>query len=178
MAAGVGWKDGLVCAATFSAGLRSPPGRAFQTAEPVVIPDTGAAFGFVFSKVLKEHGIVSLANVPVLIDGAAWEVLEVDSSAPWDFSQDTVGFMAAAAAILGAVIQRQSESRDEAIAVAEATAEAQRREVLLRELQHRVKNNFQMDLAAISMEASLRQGRCPARPGPRRQPHQRHLACP
>lgn len=152
MAAGMGWKEGLVRAATFSAELRSPAGRAFQTAEPVIIPDTGAASGFIFSKVLKEHGIVSLANVPILIDGAAWGVLEVDSSVPRDFSQDTVDFMAAAAAILGAVIQRQSESRDEAIAVAEATAEAQRREVLLRELQHRVKNNFQMVLAAISMQ--------------------------
>src|SRR4051812_6258842 len=35
--AGMGWKDGVVGSATLPAGLRSPPGRAFQTAEPVTI---------------------------------------------------------------------------------------------------------------------------------------------
>src|SRR5690242_13776344 len=35
--AGVGWKEGVVHAAALSAGLRSAPGRAFQTAEPVTI---------------------------------------------------------------------------------------------------------------------------------------------
>ena len=32
LVAGVGWKEGAVRTATFSADLRSPPGRAFQTA--------------------------------------------------------------------------------------------------------------------------------------------------
>lgn len=37
LAAGVGWKEGAVRTATLSADLRSPPGRAFQTAELVTI---------------------------------------------------------------------------------------------------------------------------------------------
>ena len=152
MAAGMGWKDGVVRAATFSADLRSPPGRTFQTAEPVVIRDTEAAPGIVISGVLKEHGIVSLANVPILIDGAAWGVLEVDSSIPRDFKQDTVQFMTAAAAIISAAVQRENASRREATAVAEATTETQHRDVLLRELQHRVKNNFQIILASITLQ--------------------------
>lgn len=152
MAAGMGWKDGLVRVATFGADLRSPPGRSFQTAEPVVIADTANAPGFVISMILKQHGIVSLANVPVLIDGAAWGVLEVDSSTARDFSQDTVAFMTATAAIIGAAVQRIAAARSEATALAEAAAEAQHREVLLRELQHRVKNNFQIILASIAIQ--------------------------
>ena len=152
MVAGMGWKDGLVRAATFSSDLRSAPGRSFQTAEPVCIADTGNAPGFVISDVLKEHGIVSLANVPVLIDGAAWGVLEVDSSSPRDFSQDTVGFMMAAAAIIGAAVHRQTAERGEAVALGDAPAEAQHRDVLLRELQHRVKNNFQIIIASIAAQ--------------------------
>ena len=35
--AGFGWKEGVVRSATLSADLRSPPGRCFQTAQPVVI---------------------------------------------------------------------------------------------------------------------------------------------
>jgi two-component system, sensor histidine kinase PdtaS len=152
MVAGMGWKDGVVRAATFPSDLRSPPGRAFQTGEPLVIEDTGAAPGFVIADVLKDHGIVSLANVPILIDGAAWGVLEVDSTVRRDFSEDTVEFLLAAALIIGAAIQRDRAYRDGANAVVEANADGQRRDVLLKELQHRVKNNFQLILASISMQ--------------------------
>lgn len=152
MVAGSGWKDGLVRAATFSSDLRSPVGRAFQTAEPVTILNIENAPDYVISQTLKEHGIVSLANVPILIDGAAWGVLEVDSTTQCDFSRDTLDFMLAAAALIGATAQRQTAGRSEAMALAEAAAEAQRREVLLRELQHRVKNNFQLILASISLQ--------------------------
>ena len=152
MVAGTGWKEGLVRAATFSSDLRSPPGRSYRTAEPVCIADFTKAPGFVISETLKEHGIVSLANVPILTDGAAWGVLEVDSTTPRDFSSDTVEFMIAAGAIIGSTVQRRASARGEAVALAEAAAEAQRREVLLRELQHRVKNNFQLILASISLQ--------------------------
>ena len=37
VAAGFGWKEGVVGSATLPTDLRSPPGRSFQTAEPVFI---------------------------------------------------------------------------------------------------------------------------------------------
>ena len=152
MVAGTGWKEGLVRSATFSSDLRSPPGRSYRTAEPVCIADFTKATDFVVSEVLKEHGIVSLANVPILTDGAAWGVLEVDSTTPRDFTSDTVEFMIAAAAIIASTVRSHTSARGEAAALAEAASEAQRREVLLRELQHRVKNNFQLILASISLQ--------------------------
>jgi hypothetical protein len=51
--------------ATLSADLRSPPGRSFQTAQPVVIKNFQAHDDFVHSGLLQDHGIVSLVNVPV-----------------------------------------------------------------------------------------------------------------
>jgi len=152
MVAGTGWKEGLVRSATFSSDLRSPPGRPYRTAEPVCISDFTKAPDFVISDILKEHGIVSLANVPILTDGGAWGVLEVDSTTPRDFSSDTVEFMIAAAAIVGSAMRSHTSARGEAAARAEAAVETQRREVLLRELQHRVKNNFQLILASISLQ--------------------------
>ena len=152
MEAGMGWKEGVVRSATFPVDLRSPPGRTFQTAEPLVIADTGAAEEFTISPVLREHGIISLANVPILIDGAAWGVLEVDSSSRRDFSEDTIAFMTAAAAVIGPAVQRRTADRSEMEAAATAAAQVQAREVLLRELQHRVKNNFQLILASISIQ--------------------------
>ncbi|TAJ91735.1 MAG: GAF domain-containing protein [Reyranella sp.] len=152
MVAGTGWKKGLVRVVTFPSDLRSPPGRAYLTAEPVSIADCSKAPDFVLSDMLKEHGIVSLANVPILTDGAAWGVLEVDSTVPRDFSADTLSFMIAAGAIIGSTLERRTSPGGESAALAEAAAEARRREVLLRELQHRVKNNFQLILASISLQ--------------------------
>jgi len=150
--AGLGWKEGVVRTAILSADLRSAPGRAFQTAEPVIIKNFNEQDEYVRSDFLKEHGIISLTNVPVLIDGAAWGVLEVDSTTPRDFSEDTTDFMMAAAALIGAFVQRYSAEPDEAVRLIAAAAEAQRRDVLLREMQHRVKNNFQLILASISIQ--------------------------
>ena len=154
--AGVGWKEGVVRSATLSADLRSPPGRAFQTAEPVTIKDISEQEEYVRSDLLKEHGIVSVSNVPVLINGAAWGVLEVDSTAARDFTEDTTDFLTAAAALIGTVV-RHSARPEEARLVA-AAAEAQKREILLREMQHRVKNNFQLILSSISIQKRRSQG--------------------
>ena len=154
--AGVGWKEGTVRSATLSADLRSPPGRAFQTAEPVIIKEFSKQEDYVRSDLLKEHGIVSVSNVPVLTNGAAWGVLEVDSTAPRDFTEDTTDFLTAAAALIGTVL-RHSARPEEARLMA-AAAEAQRREILLREMQHRVKNNFQLVLSSISIQKRRSQG--------------------
>ncbi len=154
--AGVGWKEGAVRSATLSADLRSPPGRAFQTAEPVTIKDFGKQEEYVRSDLLKEHGIVSVSNVPVLTNGAAWGVLEVDSTAPRDSTEDTTDFLTAAAALIGTVLRHNA--RPEEARLMAAAAEAQRREILLREMQHRVKNNFQLVLSSISIQKRRSQG--------------------
>ena len=79
-------------------------GARFQTAEPVNIKNFEEQEEYVYSDFLKEHGIVSLTNVPVLIEGAAWGVLEVDSTVPRDFSEDTTDFLTAAAAMIGTFV--------------------------------------------------------------------------
>ena len=118
------------------------------------LPEQGE---YVYSDVLKEHRILSLLNVPILIDGAAWGVLEVDSTRSRDFAEGTVDFLTAAAALLGAVL-RPHAGQDHEARFAAAAAEAQKREVLLREMQHRVKNNFQLVLFSISLQKRRHQG--------------------
>jgi two-component sensor histidine kinase len=150
--AGVGWKPGVVGSAVLPSDMRSPPGRTWQTAESLVIKRLDAQPDFMFSELLKEHGIVSLANVPVLVDGSAWGVLEVDSTDERDFSEDTLDFMTASGAFIGSVIQRYVTTSGEAERKAAAAVEARYSELLLREMQHRVKNNFQLILASILMQ--------------------------
>jgi two-component system, sensor histidine kinase PdtaS len=148
--AGLGWAEGVVGSAALSSDMRSAPGRAFQTGEPITIKNLYHQKEYVPSELLKEHGIVSLTNVPVLIDGAAWGVLEVDSTEERDFSEDTTDFMTAVAALLGAFVGRLS--RPDKTAQLIAAVEAQKQEVLLQEMQHRIKNNFQVVLSSISLQ--------------------------
>jgi two-component system, sensor histidine kinase PdtaS len=148
--AGLGWADGVVGNAVLPTDMRSAPGRAFQTGEPTTIRNLNQQDEYVASELLREHGIISLTNVPILIDGAAWGVLEVDSTVERDFSEDTTDFMTAVAALLGAFIGRLSRPDNTAQLV--AAAEAQKQHVLLREMQHRIKNNFQVVLSSISLQ--------------------------
>ena len=103
VAAGFGWKEGVVRSATLSADLRSPPGRSFQTAQPVVVKNFQAQDEFIHSGLLQQHGIVSLVNVPVLIAGAAWGVGGAARVAR--FRQDTIEFLTATAALIGAFLK-------------------------------------------------------------------------
>lgn len=148
--AGLGWADGVVGTAVLSTDMRSAPGRAFQTGEPVTIINLYEQNDYVASDLLKQHGIISLTNVPVLIDGAAWGVLEVDSTSQRNFSEDTTNFMTAVAALIGTFAGQTSRPDNTARMV--AAAEAQKRDVLLQEMQHRVKNNFQVVLSSISLQ--------------------------
>ena len=152
VAAGFGWKEGVVGSATLPSDLRSPPGRSFQTADPVYIRNIDEQQDFIISDLLRQHHIVSLVNVPVLTAGAAWGVLEIDSTSPREFSQDTIEFLTAAAALIAAFVQRHTAEPGEAARVAAAAVEAQNRDVLLREMQHRVKNSFQLILASIAIQ--------------------------
>ena len=148
--AGLGWTDGTVGSAVLSSDMRSAPGRAFQTGEPVTIQNLYQQDEYVPSALLKEHGIISLTNVPVLIDGAAWGVLEIDSTTERDFSEDTTEFLTAVAALLGTLIGRSL--RPDKTAQLIAAVDAQKQHVLLQEMQHRVKNNFQVVLSSISLQ--------------------------
>jgi len=151
VAAGYGWHEGVVRATTLSADLRSPAGRAFQTAEPVTAVDLRAS-EFDAPVMLLEHDIVSVCNVPLFTDGAATGVLEVDSTVKCDFTQDTTDFLMAVGGIVGTTLQKRAAARAEGEARGEtAIIEAQHQDLLLRELQHRVKNNFQLILASIAL---------------------------
>ena len=150
--AGVGWRPGVVKSTAFPSDLGSPPGRALQTAQPVVVEAMDQDPEFRMHPVLEEHGIVSVLNVPVMVDGAAWGVLEGDSSVLRSFSPETVKFMTACAALAGLVVRRAGAEQAQAEAMAETAREAQKRGLLLSEMQHRVKNNFQTILAMITLQ--------------------------
>jgi two-component sensor histidine kinase/putative methionine-R-sulfoxide reductase with GAF domain len=149
--AGVGWNPSSVKAVSFATDLASPPGRTFQTGQPISIEDLNDAPGFRISIPLKEHNIVSLLNVPIFVDTAVWGVLEIDSTILRGFAEDTTIFLTGVAALIGLVVRRVEAQDAHSRATAMAAEEARKRETLLYEIQHRVKNNFQMLLAMLAL---------------------------
>jgi two-component sensor histidine kinase/putative methionine-R-sulfoxide reductase with GAF domain len=152
--AGVGWNPSSLKAVSFATDLASPPGRTFQTGQPVLIEDMNDAPGFRISIPLKAHNIVSLLNVAIFVDTAVWGVLEIDSTILRGFTEDTTVFLTGVAALIGLVIGRVEAQGAQSQAIATAAQEARKREVLLNEIQHRVKNNFQMLLAMLALRTS------------------------
>jgi signal transduction histidine kinase len=126
--AGIGWAENVVGQARLSAGMTSPPGRAFRLEQPVFIEDIRAAKEFEYSKLLRDHGVVALVNVPIKTDSFTFGVLEADADAPRQFSNDDRNFLLGFANLVAAAVERQRHDRDLSAAVAE-------RERLLAELQ-------------------------------------------
>jgi two-component sensor histidine kinase len=145
MRAGTGWKPGLVGKLVVDAGSRSSGGFTLYTGKPVIAEDIENEKRFDVPDFLREHGIRSLINVIIQGKGEAFGVLEVDSTRQRSFNQEDVDFLQSYANVLAAAIDR-NQTNDA------LTRLADERAILLRELQHRVKNNLQIITSLLNMQ--------------------------
>jgi two-component sensor histidine kinase len=86
-------------------------------------------------------------NVILQGDGSPYGVLEVDSRSEGEFSQNDIAFLQGAANILGMAIEQQQYQR-------KLQAALDRHEVLLREVNHRVKNSLQVISSMLQLQAN------------------------
>ncbi|WP_419896062.1 GAF domain-containing protein [Roseomonas sp. USHLN139] len=150
--AGVGWKPGVVGRSRLGTDPASPAGRALQTGDAVVIEDVRGHPEYRVEPVLAEHGLVALLNVCISFDGQPWGVFEVDSQRPGHFDALDVEFLETLSCLLAvALYRRETMDRAQQAAVA-AARRAERRGLLLAELQHRAKNNLALISAMMSRE--------------------------
>jgi GAF domain-containing protein len=150
--AGVGWKPGVVGHACFGADRFSAPGRSMQTGAPVAVEDIANDPEFRYADVLREHSIVSVLNVPIFVDGTHWGVLEVDTVEKTTFAEFEVLSLAIFANILGVSLAKdaaQIAATKAASLVNDSKSEA---EIMMRELQHRMKNNLQVIVSFLSLQ--------------------------
>ncbi|WP_162912934.1 HWE histidine kinase domain-containing protein [Rhodospirillaceae bacterium SYSU D60014] len=131
--AGVNWKPGVVGHATLGAHERSPGGYALQQDQAVISRDVATEERFEIPALLVDHGVKSMVNVVIRGEREAFGVLEVDSRRHRDFDEDDISFLQNYANLLAFAVDRLASHRE--LAEAEETGR-----ILLRELQHRVKN--------------------------------------
>jgi two-component sensor histidine kinase len=145
--AGVGWGEGVVGKASVGADLASPAGYALQTGKPVISNHLENEQRFRTPELLVEHGIRRAMNVILQGDGSPFGVLEVDSKSDGEFNQHDLAFLQGAANILGMAIEQQQYQR-------KLQAALDRHQVLLKEVNHRVKNSLQVVSSMLQLQAN------------------------
>jgi len=130
---GVNWQEGVVGRETFGDHEKSPGGYALKADGPVVSPDLDLEDRFETPDVLRRHGVMSMVNVVIAGEDAAFGVLEVDARERRDFGDDEVAFLRTYANLLAAAIERL-RTHDE------LRRSVREQGLLARELGHRVRN--------------------------------------
>jgi two-component sensor histidine kinase len=145
--AGIGWHEGVIGVASVGADLASPAGFALRTGKPVISNHLENEERFRTPDLLIEHGIRRAMNVILQGDGSPFGVLEVDSRSEGEFSEHDVAFLQGAANLLGMAIEQQQYQR-------KLKAALDRHQILLREVNHRVKNSLQLVASMLQLQAN------------------------
>lgn len=142
---GIGWGEGVVGAARIGADIESPAGYALQTGRPVISNELHKEERFRIPQLLREHGVKSAANVIIKARDNIFGVLEADSREPRTFGEGDLKFLQGYATLLAFAIEQARLHEQHAQLAAQ-------HELLLQELQHRVKNNNQSLLSLLRLQ--------------------------
>lgn len=124
----------------------NPPGKALVDGAPVVVPDLSEWPDSRVPELLRRFDVTSSINIPLIGTSGPFGILEVDYPQPYPVGPVEISFLAAVASVAAEGIELMSQR--EAL-----TVQRDLKEVLLREQQHRIRNNFQAIANLLSINA-------------------------
>ncbi len=144
--AGYGWQPNIIGTTTIKIDSSSPGGRAFLTRKSVISGDLREA-DFVLPPLYQQHGILSTATVIIAGQNgdAPYGILELDSIKSKAYDEAVIDFLTGFANVLAEAV----DTVQRRITLEKAVAE---KEMLSRELQHRVRNNLHLINSMLEME--------------------------
>ena len=107
IAAGIGWKEGVVGKATVPTNKESQAGYTLMVNGPVVVDDLGKEVRFNDPPLLHQHGVVSGLSVPMVSRGRSIGVLGVHSAEHHFFSADEIEFLQNVSNLIAVAIERK-----------------------------------------------------------------------
>jgi two-component sensor histidine kinase len=148
MRAGVGWDPEVIGKVDIGTDALSPGGFALQTGTPIVSNNLSREKRFETPKVLAQHNIKSMVNVIIPTSEGPFGLLEVDSSVLRKFTREDITFLEGYANVLGGAIMRLRH-------LDEIKRQSVEKDLLMRELHHRVRNNIQV-ISSLVMAQTAR----------------------
>ncbi len=143
--AGVGWGDHVIGETLLPGGLESAAGFTLQTGSPTSCDDLDAEERFLIPKLYRDQGVKSMANVLIQSGEETFGVLEADNNRPRAFGDDDIKLLQSFANILALVITQTHLAKQNRELL-------EQKELLLRELSHRTKNNNQVLMSIIEIK--------------------------
>jgi two-component sensor histidine kinase len=150
--AGFGWHAGVVGNVVSRADPSSPQGRAFISGQPSICNDLRTDNLFVLPQFYAEHAIISTIDVLIKGDGRPYGVLEVDSDVQHDYDQNDINFLTSFANVLAEAVATAGRTAMLRAAIEEKDRLLEQKNVLAKELQHRVRNNMQLVYGMLSKQ--------------------------
>lgn len=124
----------------------NPAGEALANAEPVIEPDVRRRPQEKLPQILLDYGVVTSVSLPLINHIGPYGILEVDYREPTEFGAFELSFLASVAGALAESIEKY-HARSSLAADRDAKVD------LLREQQHRIRNNFQLIVAMLQRNA-------------------------
>jgi two-component sensor histidine kinase len=126
----------------------NPPGQSLLRVSPVVELDVRKRPDDAIPQLFKDHHVVTSVNVPLVNGDGAYGILEIDFPERTEVGALELSFLASVAGALAEDIEKH-KARE--VLAGDRDAKA----LLLREQQHRIRNNFQL-IVAMARRGAMR----------------------